>query len=74
MSPEGQKVRLEQLLLGTSCSFPFGNIKPGVACFKRSQKLLQLKGPTARIHNYVLGGIWGEKAGKKRKKKIGNSC
>ena len=25
----------------------------------------QLEGPTTKIYNYVLGGIWGEKAEKK---------
>ena len=26
----------------------------------------QLEGPTTRMYNYVLGGIWGEKAKKKK--------
>ena len=25
----------------------------------------QLEGPTTKIYNYILGGIWGEKAGEK---------
>ena len=31
----------------------------------------QLEGPTTKIYNYVMGGVGGEKA---EKKKIGNSC
>ena len=27
----------------------------------------QLEGPAAKIYNYVLGGIWGDKAEKKKK-------
>ena len=26
----------------------------------------RLEGPTAKIYNYVLGGIWGEKAERKK--------
>ena len=34
--------------------------------------VLQLEGPITKVYNYVLGEIWGENAGKK--KRIGNSC
>ena len=34
--------------------------------------IAELEGPTTRIYNYVLGGLWEKK--KKKKRKIGSRC